>query len=396
MPLLLYTYLATEVLAPFFASFVILVSILFLGRLIPLLDIIFDFGIGAADFIRLCAYVAPKLMLFAIPMASMMGVIIAFTRMVNDNEAMALKASGIGLYRMLPPVLAVAVFTAGLTYFSSTQLIPRGTVAMQKLFFQLAKEKIEKGVQAKQFSEGLKNVVLYVDEVDPQNHAWRGVYLSDMRHKNTPMTIISQTGSLAANIDEMQITLNLQQGTMNRAVDDLSQTIHFEKYTLNLPLQPPTHIDGDSITEIGKNGLSQKQLLERAAQLGRESQEGLSLLIEYHKRLALPAGCLVLTLLGLPLGLMAGPGRRPMGVPLGLLFFILYYVLFTAGKAFGENGSLPVMVAIWLPNGLLAAYTIFLTRRVSRETGRAFFELLFDLFSDAAAKLPWKKGKNRP
>lgn len=395
MPILLYTYLATEVLAPFFASFVILVSILFLGRLIPLLDIIFDFGISAADFIRLCAYIAPKLMLFAIPMASMMGVIIAFTRMVNDNETMALKASGIGLYRMLPPVLAVAVCTAALTFFSSTQLIPKGTVAMKKLFFQLAKEKIEKGVQAKQFSEGLKNVVLYVDEVDAGNGAWRGVYVSDMRHKTTPMTILAQTGSLAAEVAESQITLNLEDGTMNRAVGDLTQTMHFKKYTLNLPLQPPTHIAGDSATEIGKSGLTQKQLLEKAAQHGPQSEQGLTLLIEYHQRLALPAGCLVLTLLGLPLGLMAGPGRQPMGVPLGLLFFILYYVLFTAGKAFAENGSLPVSIALWLPNLGFALYTVMLIRSVAGERGRAMFETLFDLCRDAAARLPWKRGGKR-
>ncbi|PKN21148.1 MAG: LPS export ABC transporter permease LptF, partial [Deltaproteobacteria bacterium HGW-Deltaproteobacteria-3] len=46
MPVLLYIYIATEILAPFFASFLIINAILFLGRLVPLLNVIFDFGVG--------------------------------------------------------------------------------------------------------------------------------------------------------------------------------------------------------------------------------------------------------------------------------------------------------------------------------------------------------------
>lgn len=389
MPFLLFTYLATEILAPFFASFIILNGILFLGRLVPLLDIIFDFGIGFTDFIRLCSYIAPKLLLFSIPMASMMGVIIAVTRMINDNEVMALKASGIGLYRMLPPIMIIALCTASLTYFSSTALIPKGTVAMKKLFFQLAKEKIDKGIQQKQFSEGIKNVVLYVDTIDADSNQWQGVYVSDMRHKNTPITIMAKTGKLSARVEDMRITLDLEDGTMNRAIDDLTQTIRFQKYTLNLPLKTPEHIAGDSATEIGKSGLTQTQLIEQAKQHGFKTEKGLTLMIEYHKRIALPVGCFILSLLGLPLAMLARPGRRPMGVPLGLTFFVLYYILFTAGKTFSEAGDLPVLLAMWTPNCIFAAYTFYLIRRVAQESPNLFFEKITDLILGIALRLPW-------
>lgn len=391
MPFLLYTYLATEILAPFFASLIILNGILFLGRLVPLLDIIFDFGINFADFIRMCAYIVPKLLLFSIPMASMMGVIIAITRMTNDNEIMAFKANGIGLYRLLPPVIIVAVCTTSLTYFSSTSLIPKGTVAMKILFFQLAKEKIDKGVQEKQFSEGIKNVVLYVDKIDPDSNQWQGVYVSDLRHKNTPVTIMAETGNLSARVEDMQISLALEDGTMNRAIDDLTQTMRFKRYILNLPLKAPQYIAGGSATEIGKNGLTQDQLLKQAAQLGSKTEKGLTMMIEYHKRLALPVGCFIMSLLGLPLAFMTKPGRRPMGIPLGLAFFILYYILFTAGKAFSESGNLPVAAAMWAPNLIFAAGTFQFTRRVARESPNVFFDRVAEISQEFAGRLPWPK-----
>lgn len=391
MPILLFTYIATEILAPFFASFLILTAILFLGRLVPLLDTIFDFGIGLADFIRLCSYILPKLMLFSIPMACTMGVIIAVTRMINDNEIMALKAGGIGLYRLIPAVAIVSIAISGLTYYSAITLIPKGTVAMQQLFFQLAKEKIDKGIQEKQFSEGIKKVVLYVDQVDQESKEWQGVYVSDMRHENMPVTIVAKNGNLTAKLDQMLITLHLKNGTMDRASEDITQTIHFQDYSLNLPLTAPGQVAGHSKNDVGKNGLTQPQLLEQVAQHGAKSDRGLSMLIEYHKRIALSVGCFILGLLGLPLALLARPGRRPIGVPLGLFFFIFYYILFTAGKAFAEGGNIPVSVCIWTPNALFAIFTLFLTRLVAKEKTVALLDRLANTTHSILQKLPLPK-----
>ena len=125
MPRLLYTYLVNQVLAPFYASLVILTSILFLSKLIPILDVILDYNIALVDFIRLYAYFTPQLLLFALPMASMMGVILGTTHINNENELMVLRASGISLYKMLPPVIIVALSTAFLTGFFSIYLIKK-------------------------------------------------------------------------------------------------------------------------------------------------------------------------------------------------------------------------------------------------------------------------------
>jgi len=376
MPLLLYTYIATEILAPFFASFLIINAILFLGRLVPLLDGILDFGIGAGDFIRLCAYMLPKLMMFSIPMASMTAVIVAVSRMVNDNEIMALKSTGIGLLRLLPPVIVIALSTSLLTYFSAVTLIPQGTLAMKTLFLQMAKEKIDNGIQQGQFSEGLTNVVLYIDGVDPQTRQWQGVYVSDLRHGDTPLTIIAKKGSLTAQPEDMLITLTLADGTLHRAKENITQTIRFDRYQINLPIKIPTEVAGASITEVGKNGLSQKQLLEQAASHGPKTPAGKTMLIEYHTRMALPVGGFILTILGLPLAMLALPGRRPLGTPLGLLLFVLYYVLFTAGRTGAENGHLPVALGVWLANLLIALFTIMLTRQVANETAPLFLARL--------------------
>jgi len=395
MPLLLLTYLTTEILAPFFASLVILNAVLFLGRLVPLLDIIFAFGVGLGDFIRLAAYLVPNMLLFSLPMASMMGVIIAITRMVNDNEVMALKANGIGLYRMLPAVGLMALCTALLTLFTGTHLLPQGTIASKKLLFQLAKERIDRGMQEKQFSEGIKEVVLYADHVDPHTGQWQGVYVSDLRNSKTPVTVMAQSGSLAADTATMQITLRLGEGSLHRALGPKTQTMHFRSYTLSLPMRTPTAVGGDALTRLGKNGMSLGQLRAEAARPEATQHDRSSYLIEFHQRLALPVGCLILTILGLPLTLVGRPAHRSTGVPLGLLVFILYYILLTAAKGFAEEEMLPIGLLIWLPNLVFATLTFFFVRQVANET-TPLFDRLYETSAALAEKLPWRHTKVAP
>ncbi|MFC1513358.1 LptF/LptG family permease, partial [Thermodesulfobacteriota bacterium] len=299
MPFLLYTYLATEILAPFFASLLILTAILFLGRLAPMLDVILDFGVNFPDFIRFCTYLLPNMLLFIIPMAAMIGVIIGFGRMVTDNEVIAMKAGGIGLYRMLPPVIIFAVAAAGATALVSTTLIPAGNTATKQILFRLAKEKIDNGLKEKQFSESLGDMVIYVDKVDPDSRELQGMYVSDMRTPKTPTTIIARSGMLQAHMESMEVRLEMTDGTLHRAPDDRSQTVFFKKYTLKVPLQEPKAVLGESAGGINKGRLTQEELLNKAMVAGKKSKIGASLLTEYHKRLAMPVGCFILSLLGL-------------------------------------------------------------------------------------------------
>ncbi|OGR06027.1 MAG: hypothetical protein A2511_01705 [Deltaproteobacteria bacterium RIFOXYD12_FULL_50_9] len=367
--LLLNTYLVTEMLAPFFASLVIINSILFLGRLMQFLEAIFDFGITFEDFIRLSSYLAPTLLLFSTPMASMIGVIIAFSRMRTDHEILAFKAAGIGLYRMLPAVLILALATTALSGLASAKLIPAGNVAMKRMLFQLAKEKIDRGMREKQFMDDIKGMVLYVDRINQEENTWEGVYISDMRNQGRPVTITARHGKLNARIQDMNITLDLADGTINRVDGATTQTILFQRYLLTLPLKNPAAIAGDDISQVDKQGMLLSQLAAGAKKAGITTFAGKNLLIEYHKRLVLPIGCFILTIIGLPLALLrSGPGRGAPSLLIALSFFLVYYILFTTAKNFAYSSAVPVGLVLWIPNIIFAVLAILLLRGVARET----------------------------
>lgn len=388
MPRLLYTYLINQVLAPFYASLLILTSILFLSKLIPILDIILDYNIFLGDFVRLYAYFTPQLLLFALPMSSMMGVILGTTSINNENELMVLKASGISLYRMLPPIVLVAISTAVLTGLFSIYLIPAGNRAKLELAFQLAKEKVERSMHEKRFSESLGDIVLYADRIDEKTKTWNGVYISDMRDSSHPVTIISKSGIISADTTAGTLSISLFKGILNRNTSDAVQTIDFERYDINLPLETPTT---NPLAKTGKATMLQSELLAEADRLGRNTREASAYLYEYHKRLALPVSCFILTLLGFPLGFLSGPRHKNIGIPLGLAIFIFYYILLTGSQIISESLILPVGLAMWLPNLIFFLLTALFIRIVAQEEYTVYLEKFYDFTYAIYSKLPWRK-----
>ncbi|MDR3089139.1 MAG: LPS export ABC transporter permease LptF [Desulfobulbaceae bacterium] len=361
-PLLLYSYLITEMLAPFFASFLVMNAIFFLVKLIPFLNFSLELSIGAADFIRLLSYTFPNMFLYTIPMAAMIGVTIGFSRLSSDAEILALKAAGISPYQILPPVLIVALAITCLTAFFSVRLIPTSETAMRQLTYQLLKEKVDKGIKEYQFTEALGDLVVHVGHIDKETGAWKNVWVSDMRGVQNPTITMAATGSMRSDLNKMNITIALNDGSLNRPDTPDSQVVRFKEYVINIPLKPPQTTEA-----IHRGTLTMPELIEKAREYGWDSERARVMLIEYHKRLALPVGCLFLTVLGLPFGLQAGPGKKAIGIPLGLAVFIGYYVLFTVGKMLARESTLPVAPCMWAANIFFLMLALLFIQRVTNE-----------------------------
>lgn len=400
-PFLLYTYLASEMLAPFFASFIIMNCVFFLVKLIPFLNFVLELDISFVDFIKIFSYLFPNMFLYSIPMSAMIGVTIAFSRLSNDTEILAFKATGISMYQMLPPVILVTVSLGLLTSYFSIKLIPVSDRNIEQFTYQLLKEKIDKGIKERQFTEALGDIVVYVGNVDKETNNWSDVWVSDMRGQDTPTITMAEKGEMHTELDTFVVTINLENGSLHRPDNQDSQIILFDNYEINIPLQTP----GSTNRKFNRGTLDMLQLQQMATGLGRDSRQGRKLITEYHKRLVLPVGCMILALIGLPLGLQAGPGKRGIGIPLGLIVFISYYVLFTFAKMLSTDTQIPIVIAMWAPNTFYFFLTGLMIWRTANElplmpepVTNLFFMIknnIVSRFSSPSKELDIKSGRKK-
>ena len=157
---------------------------------------------------------------------------------------------------------------------------------------------------------------------------------------------------------------------------------------MNLPLETPT---SNPLAKVDETTMLQSELLAEAERKGGNSREAATYLIEFHKRLALPVSCFILTLLGFPLGFLSGPRHKTIGIPLGLAIFIIYYVLLTGAQIISESMLLPAGIAIWLPNLLFLVLTTLFIKSVAREEHTRYLEKFYDFTYAVYSRMPWRK-----
>ena len=77
--------------------------------------------------------------------------------------------------------------------------------------------------------------------------------------------------------------------------------------------------------------------------------------------------------------MMSSTRKRSFSLGLGLIFFLLYYLLLSIGKVFGETGSYPPVMGMWVPNVVVMIIGGYFLMRVASERPLALFEHLHRL-----------------
>jgi lipopolysaccharide export system permease protein len=90
--------------------------------------------------------------------------------------------------------------------------------------------------------------------------------------------------------------------------------------------------------------------------------------IEWHRKITLSLACLVLFLIGAPLGSIIRKGG--LGTPLifAIIFFMLFYFSSTTGEKFAKENSLTPFTGMWMATFALVPMGLFLTYKAMRDS----------------------------
>jgi len=384
MQRILVRYLLAEQMAPFLVSVMVVTVVLFLGRSMRYTRLLFSSPSALEDLGRLFLYSLPYFLAFAIPMATLLGILLAFTRLASDNEITALKAAGLSLYQLFPAVAMVAVSATLVALTLSLLVLPRANNALRSLLMEMATSRMQLACNERVFNDQFKGLTFFINHIAPDGNRFQEVFISDERDPHVQNTIIAEEGMLRDGRGRKELEVRLLRGMVIRVESEKRtvQTIRFQHYDFSFDLVSP---------KVGMLGRAEAQFtldeLNQALAIAKPgSAEHFYLSKEWHKRLAVPFACLALGLIAAPLSLQAGTASRLSGVVLGLFLFLLYYVLLTGAETLAEAGLCPVGLALWLPNGLFAMLAVELWRRSVRERPFAFFTICRHLVSSVLAR----------
>ena len=368
---ILYLYIIREISSLFLLGIVIFTLVLLMGRLITLTDLVVSHGVPLADVSRMILYLIPSFLVFTIPMAFLLAVLLAFGRLSADNEIIVIKASGVSLIQVMPPVLVCALVAVLLALGASTIGVPWGNSSFRELSIQVLKRNITATIREKTFWDDIPGVVMYADRYEEQSHTLQGVIINDGRNPDRPMTIFARDGIVTSAAGSQALLLSLHNGSIHMAgAGGLYRLVHFGEYSMTVGEK-----GGSNAASRIESDMWLSELQRQIISPGTSDKSRLKMLSELHSRFTFPFASLVFAILAVPLGIQNRRSGKSGGFSVSIAIILTYYVLMSVVRTLAEKGVVPPAVALWIPNLFFFGIGLFFLRMASQENRIPLFPL---------------------
>jgi LPS export ABC transporter permease LptF len=353
-------YILGEVVSHALIGAAVFTFVLFTRDLGRILELVVRNSAPLPSVAEIFFYTVPVALTYTIPMGVLVGILIGLSRLAADSEITAMRASGLGVWTFLR-VISIFVLVAWLLALgNSVYLAPRSLAALGQLQEKLKSSQASFEVQPRVFYEGFPKIILYVQDVKAMSGGalWKGVFLADLTDPAAPRISLARQGVLVSQGPDT-LDLHLTNGSTHETDPknpDQYQISTFQ--TTDIPIRIPATQNSQEHEPTTLGEIKFSDLL-RSTQIVDPVTRRWHL-IEYHRRLALPTACIVLALVGIPLGLSSKKGGKSSGFVLTILLVFVYYSLSLIGVSFAKQGRLSPAGGVWLADLAFLAGGVFL------------------------------------
>ncbi len=364
---LLDRYLVRETTGPLCLGLLVFTFLALVQELFQYAEIIISRNVEAILALRLLGHSIPHIVVLTIPMAFLFAILIAVGRLAADSELIAMRASGISLWAVYRPILVLSLVLTLVTGYLTTVALPAGNKAVGELRLAIMTRGLSQQVKPRVFYDQLQGRVLYVFESPGgEDSGWRGVFLADDVPGPDQQVVMGESGEISLNRSTGQAVLRFDQADVHEVdTDDPGvyrvQRLRDARITLEDGL---FRQEEQLVLAKGVRSMTLPELRRSVDDPDGTEFERNQARVEMHKRLAIPAACLVFGLYGVPLGFRNRRAGRTSGFLVSVGIFLVYYVLLGNGEEAAVGGRLPAWLAMWAPNIILSVLgTLLLWRR---------------------------------
>jgi LPS export ABC transporter permease LptG/LPS export ABC transporter permease LptF len=325
---------------------------------------------------KLFLYALPATLPFALPLGVLVGILIGLSRMSADSEITALRAAGISSVTIARPVMLFAFLALVITALAALWLTPLSLSLETKTAHTFAAAQLTGNIESRIFDEDFPDTVLYVSDVQTEEKQtiWRGVFIADVtppeklqvEGKNRgegPRIITAAEAIPYPDQENNRIILDMHDfRSTERDKEGKAVTTYAQRHQWVLQAQKQEDLQVNKTVAQMDTGPLYKYIHKRDLS-PRDFVDGT---IELNQRFALPLACIMLALVGIPLGVTSRKGGKSSAYVVTVLVAFLYYMSYASLLGLARSGRVAVPVAAWTPGTVYAIAGTFLLSRLER------------------------------
>jgi LPS export ABC transporter permease LptF/LPS export ABC transporter permease LptG len=378
-------YILKEMAGPFAAGLTVYSFFFLINLLFQVAALVIQQGLSPASSGALLLLHLPNLLSYTLPVALLVGTIVAFGRLSADSEVIAMRAGGLrGIHFLRAPLLfGAGVFSILLLF--NLWLIPACRSAADAIQQESAQAlNLVRLLKPGVFFDRLPGLLVYAQGADLQAGRYERVFVFSHQGNAVDVLTLADYGRVVRSPDGGSLSFLLENGEtvqFDRKKPDKVQVASFDRQALT--------VEGTAAkTQSERKGLFESGTLELLGRIqilegqddpaARRARYAMS--YEFHRRFATAIAALVSVLLGVPLGTVNVRGGKGAGFSLSLLVVLVYWVLLSALGDLANAGKLNPWVAAYSPDLLLLAAGVVLLIRRDRMAEPLWmrpFEMLF-------------------
>ena len=300
-------YIFRQLLGPTLLATVAFSTVMLLVQSLKELDLIVSQGLSIALFLKIILLGLPSLVSTILPITIFVASLVALNRLQTEQELVVCFAGGMSRWRVISPVLRLALMAAILSLVINLWIQPLCSRLMREELYKVRTDLASSLVQPGQFTQPAKGLTVYAAQV--QNHdTLKNLFINEEDDDGTVNTFSALEGQIAQR--KGQPVLIMKHGS-NQA---LSKTgvlnyVVFDEYVLNLaPFAPKAETVHYKASDRYLHELFYPDLTQIW-----ETQNRLKLYAEGHARLAEPLYNIALVVLALSAVLGGGFSRLGYG-----------------------------------------------------------------------------------
>src|SRR5215470_16733079 len=358
-------YILGEVSSHALIGTAIFTFVIFTRELGQILELVVRNSAPLPSAAQLFFLIIPGALTLTLPAGVLIGVLLGLSRLAADSEITAMKACGIGMGRFLRMLSIFFVAAWVLALANSLYIAPRSQESLAHLQDRLKGSQVSFEIQPRVFYEGFPKIVLYVHDVKTAQGAaiWKGVFMADVSDAANPRITLAREGIVVSEGPD-RLHLHLVDGSEHET--DPKNPGHYQISTFeqtDIPIDLPS-TENKADESLPASEMTTRALLDKAQRSDPVTARWY--LIEFHRRFALPTACLVLALVGIPLGLSSKKSGKSGGFVLTILLVFAYYVVSLIGVSFARQGRVSPWFGAWLADLVFFALAAFLLFRAEK------------------------------
>jgi lipopolysaccharide export system permease protein len=398
-------YILGQVLRPMLAAILITLLALLAERALRVIDLVLGWRGSLTIVFEMMSYLIPHYMVFALPAALFLGIMLGVARMSKEGELDAMRAAGIGLWRMARPLILLSLVVLVLHLILVSHLQPFSRYAYRAAAFAVTNASFQTLLRPGQFITIGKNTYR-VERLSPDGEHFEGIFLYSEAEDSGAVTVTAAAGQIENQGAMVPLLLHLENGVQQfvphppdavtgEAASTPPLTLRFGSFTSDLsgtepkPFRPRGEHERElTIPEL----VGYLRWPEGTVPGGIDSWE---IEAELSARLVRNVSIAFLPFLALPLALSPRRAKRSYGFLIGVVLVIGYNQVVSTGESLADDGRVSSFVGVWVPflvyAGLSTAYFVRTARRVPDPGKSSLLGAGIDAVVTAFLKrLPWR------